>query len=39
VRFRTQRDWVKGWVPNPIYADAPYGSYFYPMWKEAPKTR
>ena len=33
VRYRTQRDWVQGWVHNPIFADAPYGSYFYPMWK------
>jgi peptide/nickel transport system substrate-binding protein len=35
VRFRTQRDWVRGWVANPIFPDAPYGSYFYPMWKAA----
>jgi peptide/nickel transport system substrate-binding protein len=35
VRYRTQRDWVQGWVANPIFPDAPYGSYFYPMWKAA----
>ena len=34
VRFRTQRDWVKGWYHNPIFPDAPYGAYYYPMWKE-----
>jgi peptide/nickel transport system substrate-binding protein len=34
-RYRTQRDWVQGWVHNPIFPDAPYGSYFYPMWKGA----
>ncbi|MBI5202199.1 MAG: ABC transporter substrate-binding protein [Elusimicrobia bacterium] len=34
VRFRTQRDWVKGWYHNPIFPDAPYGAYYYPIWKE-----
>lgn len=34
VRYRTQRDWVKGWTHNPIFPNSPYGSYFYPMWKE-----
>ena len=34
VLYRTQRDWVKGWYHNPIYPDAPYGSYFYPIYKE-----
>ncbi|MBI3551360.1 MAG: ABC transporter substrate-binding protein [Elusimicrobia bacterium] len=37
VRFRTQRDWVKGWYHNPIFPDAPYASYFYPMYKEQRK--
>ena len=32
--YRTQRDWVKGWYDNPIFPDAPYGSYFYPLSKE-----
>ncbi len=34
VLFRTQRDWVKGWYDNPIFPDAPYGGYFYPLSKE-----
>ncbi len=34
VRYRTQRDWVKGWYHNPIIADSPYGSYYYTIWKE-----
>lgn len=34
VRYRTQRDWVKGWYHNPIFPDSPYGSYFYSMSKE-----
>ena len=34
VLYRTQRDWVKGWYDNPIFPDAPYGSYFYPLSKE-----
>jgi peptide/nickel transport system substrate-binding protein len=34
VLYRTQRDWVKGWYNNPIFPDAPYGSYFYPLSKE-----
>ena len=34
VRYRTQRSWVKGWLHNPIFPDAPYGSYFYTLWKE-----
>lgn len=34
VRYRTQRDWVEGWYHNPIFPDSPYGSYFYPIWKE-----
>ena len=32
--YRTQRDWVRGWYNNPIFPDAPYGSYFYPLSKE-----
>ncbi len=34
VRYRTQREWVKGWFHNPIFPDSPYGSYFYPISKE-----
>lgn len=34
VRYRTQRDWVKGWYHNPIISDSPYGSYYYPISKE-----
>lgn len=34
VRYRTQRSWVKGWTFNPVFPDAPYGSYFYPLYKE-----
>jgi peptide/nickel transport system substrate-binding protein len=32
--YRTQRSWVKGWYNNPIFPDAPYGGYFYPLYKE-----
>ena len=32
-RYRAQRSWVKGYVFNPIFADAPYGSYYYQLWK------
>jgi peptide/nickel transport system substrate-binding protein len=32
--YRTQRAWVKGWYNNPIFPDAPYGGYFYPLYKE-----
>ncbi|MDE1976223.1 MAG: ABC transporter substrate-binding protein [Elusimicrobia bacterium] len=34
--YRTQRDWVKGWVNNPIFPDAPYGCYYYPVYKQLP---
>ncbi len=34
VRFRTERTWMKGWYNNPIFPDAPYGSYFYVLSKE-----
>ena len=34
TRYRTQRSWVKGWYHNPIFPDSPYGSYFYPIYKE-----
>jgi peptide/nickel transport system substrate-binding protein len=34
VRFRPQRDWVKGWVNNPVFPDAPWGSYFYSIYKQ-----
>ena len=36
VRYRTQRDWVQGWVHNPIFADSPYASDYYPIWKGEP---
>lgn len=34
ARFRAQRDWVKGYNFNPVFPDAPYGSYYYPIWKQ-----
>ncbi|MBI4425437.1 MAG: ABC transporter substrate-binding protein [Elusimicrobia bacterium] len=34
TRYRTQRTWVKGWQHNPMFPDAPYGTYFYTLWKE-----
>ena len=34
VLYRTQREWVKGWIYNPIFPDSPYGSYYYTMSKE-----
>ncbi len=34
LRYRTQRSWVHGWVNNPIFPDAPYGSYFYTIYKK-----
>jgi len=34
LRYRAQRDWVKGWFNNPIFPDAPYGSYFYTIYKQ-----
>lgn len=34
VRYRTQRDWVKGWYHNPIFPDSPYGGYFYSLSKD-----
>jgi peptide/nickel transport system substrate-binding protein len=34
MRYRTQRDWVQGWFNNPIFPDAPYGSYFYTIYKQ-----
>ena len=34
VKYRTQRRWVRGWYHNPIFPDSPYGSYFYPIYKE-----
>ena len=36
---RVQRDWVQGWVYNPIFPDAPQGSYFYSIYKELPKNK
>jgi len=35
VAYHTQRSWVGGWRYNPIYPDAPYGGYFYPLFKRA----
>ena len=35
VKFRTQRSWVRGWYHNPMLPDAPYGGYFYPLFKRA----
>jgi peptide/nickel transport system substrate-binding protein len=35
VKFRTQRSWLRGWYHNPILPDAPYGGYFYPLYKQA----
>jgi peptide/nickel transport system substrate-binding protein len=32
--FRTQREWVKGYTHNPIFPDAPYSAYYYPMYKK-----
>ena len=34
VRYRTQRDWVKGWYHNAIFPDSPWGSYYYPISKD-----
>ena len=34
-RFRTQRDWVQGFVHNPVFPDSPYGTYFYTISKAA----
>ena len=36
TRFRTDRTWVHGYVHNPIFPDAPYGAYFYTIWKSLP---
>ncbi|MBI4372037.1 MAG: ABC transporter substrate-binding protein [Elusimicrobia bacterium] len=33
VRYRAQRSWVKGWTPNPVFPDPPWGSYYYPISK------
>jgi peptide/nickel transport system substrate-binding protein len=35
VRYRVQRDWVRGWRHNPLYPDSPYAGYFYPLFKKA----
>src|SRR5205823_13529379 len=34
TRFRVQRDWVHGWVDNPMYPGSPYSTYFYPISKK-----
>lgn len=36
VKYRTQRNWVKGWYHNPVFPESPYSSYFYPIYKEGP---
>ena len=33
LRYRSQRSWVKGWVLNPVFPDAPYGDYYYNLYK------
>ena len=33
ARFRAQRTWVKGYVFNPVFPDAPYGGYYYDLYK------
>jgi peptide/nickel transport system substrate-binding protein len=35
VRFRVQRDWLRGWIHSPLSPDSPYGGYFYPLYKQA----
>jgi len=35
LTYRTQRSWVKGWIPSPIFGNAPYDSYYYPIYKSA----
>lgn len=32
-RYRAEREWVRGFVHNPIFPDSPYGGYFYPVEK------
>lgn len=34
LRFRAQRSWVKGYVFNPVFPDAPYADYYYNLSKE-----
>ena len=34
TRYRAARSWVKGFVPNPIFPDSPYGSNFYTIYKQ-----
>lgn len=34
TRFRAQRSWVKGFTHNPMIPAAPYGAYYYSLWKE-----
>ena len=36
VRYRSQRSWVKGFVFMPSFPNAPYGSYYYDLFKAAP---
>jgi len=35
VRYRTQRDWVKGFIYRPTFPDMPYGGYYYDLYKAA----
>ncbi len=37
--IRAQRNWVHGWVYNPIFPDSPFGSYFYSIYKELPQRK
>ena len=32
--FRLQRDWVRGYVYNPVFPESPNSSYYYSQWKE-----
>jgi hypothetical protein len=36
--FRTQRDWVQGYVHDPVWPDHPYSTYVYRIWKGYPKS-
>jgi peptide/nickel transport system substrate-binding protein len=34
--FRTQRDWVQGYVHDPVWPDHPYSTYMWRIWKGLP---
>ena len=36
LRFRTQRNWVKGYVADPVFPDAPYSCPLYYLEKTPP---